>query len=71
MKWLTAKGINADVIKISGDKVTIDKMGLQLKWLISCMKMTMGKSSQLFQEKFNCRSLFRTYHQRISKRTIL
>ncbi|MED3536762.1 phage tail spike protein, partial [Bacillus toyonensis] len=31
VKWLTAKGINADVIKISGDKVTIDKNGITAK----------------------------------------
>ncbi|MDA2236389.1 hypothetical protein PDM89_25690 [Bacillus cereus] len=31
VKWLTAKGINADVIKISGDKVTIDKNGITVK----------------------------------------
>ncbi|PEO57635.1 hypothetical protein COI41_29925, partial [Bacillus toyonensis] len=28
VQWLTAKGIDADVIKISGDKVTIDKNGI-------------------------------------------
>ncbi|PDY48442.1 phage tail spike protein [Bacillus pseudomycoides] len=28
--WLTAKGINADVIKISGDKVVIDKNGVEV-----------------------------------------
>ena len=33
-------------------------MELQLKWLISCMKMTMGRSSQLFREKFNCDRCF-------------
>ncbi|MGH0522673.1 phage tail spike protein, partial [Bacillus toyonensis] len=31
VKWLTAKGIDADVIKISGDKVTIDKNGITAK----------------------------------------
>ncbi|MEB9609634.1 phage tail spike protein [Bacillus cereus] len=31
VQWLTAKGINADVIKISGDKVTIDKNGITAK----------------------------------------
>ncbi|MCI0766065.1 phage tail spike protein [Bacillus sp. TL12] len=29
--WLTAKGINADIIKISGNKVTIDKNGITAK----------------------------------------
>lgn len=31
VQWLTAKGIDADVIKISGDKVTIDKNGITAK----------------------------------------
>ncbi|MGH1285297.1 phage tail spike protein [Bacillus toyonensis] len=31
VKWLTAKGINTDVIKIEGDKVTIDKNGITAK----------------------------------------
>ncbi|HDR7888403.1 TPA: phage tail protein [Bacillus toyonensis] len=31
VKWLTAKGINSDVIRISGDKVTIDKNGITAK----------------------------------------
>ncbi|PGC80933.1 hypothetical protein COM39_29850, partial [Bacillus toyonensis] len=31
VKWLTAKGIDTDVMKISGDKVTIDKNGITAK----------------------------------------
>ncbi|PFK43092.1 phage tail spike protein [Bacillus cereus] len=33
VKWLTAKGIDTDLIKINGDKITIDKNGVSIKML--------------------------------------
>ncbi|MBE5086510.1 phage tail spike protein [Bacillus cereus] len=33
VKWLTAKGINTNLIRINGDKITIDKDGVTVKML--------------------------------------
>ncbi|PED44828.1 hypothetical protein COK08_28360 [Bacillus cereus] len=33
VKWLTAKGIDTNIIKINGDKITIDKNGVSIKML--------------------------------------
>ncbi|MDZ4500958.1 phage tail spike protein [Bacillus cereus] len=33
VKWLTAKGIDTNIIKINGDKITIDKNGVTIKML--------------------------------------
>ncbi|MEY6551670.1 phage tail spike protein [Bacillus cereus] len=33
VKWLTAKGIDTNLIKINGDKITIDKNGVSIKML--------------------------------------
>lgn len=46
VKWLTAKGIDADVIKISGDKVTIDKNGITAKMADFFLKMSGDRNFQ-------------------------
>ncbi|HDR6243719.1 TPA: phage tail protein [Bacillus cereus] len=33
VKWLTAKGIDTNIIKVNGDKITIDKNGVTIKML--------------------------------------
>lgn len=33
VKWLTAKGIDTNLIRINGDKITIDKDGVTVKML--------------------------------------
>ncbi|MGE7874785.1 phage tail spike protein [Bacillus paramycoides] len=33
VKWLTAKGINTNIINVNGDKITIDKNGVTVKML--------------------------------------
>ncbi|PEE39397.1 phage tail spike protein [Bacillus pseudomycoides] len=41
--WLTAKGINADVINITGDKVRIDKNGISVKFAEFLVEDSWGK----------------------------
>ncbi|MEH6977973.1 phage tail spike protein, partial [Bacillus pseudomycoides] len=43
VKWLTAKGINADVINITGDKVRIDKNGVSVKFAEFLVEDSWGK----------------------------
>lgn len=33
VKWLTAKGIDTNLIRLNGDKITIDKDGVTVKML--------------------------------------
>ena len=33
VQWLTAKGIDTNIIKVNGDKITIDKNGVTIKML--------------------------------------
>ncbi|MBZ6022434.1 hypothetical protein LA440_04505, partial [Bacillus cereus] len=51
VKWLTAKGINADVIKISGDKVTIDKNGITVKMANFLYEDEFGKKYSVMPKK--------------------
>ncbi|MGX5439068.1 phage tail spike protein [Bacillus thuringiensis] len=51
VKWLTAKGIDADVIKISGDKVTIDKNGITVKMANFLYEDEFGKKYSVMPKK--------------------
>ncbi|OFD89232.1 hypothetical protein BWGOE13_38230 [Bacillus mycoides] len=51
VKWLTAKGIDADVIKISGDKVTIDKNGVTVKMANFLYEDEFGKKYSVMPKK--------------------
>ncbi|QWG83344.1 phage tail spike protein [Bacillus mycoides] len=51
VKWLTAKGIDADVIKISGDKVTIDKNGVTVKMANFLYEDELGQKFSIMPKK--------------------
>ncbi|WP_100618739.1 phage tail spike protein [Bacillus cereus] len=51
VKWLTAKGIDADVIKISGDKVTIDRNGITVKMANFLYEDEFGKKYSVMPKK--------------------
>ncbi|MFA2809348.1 phage tail spike protein [Bacillus mycoides] len=51
VKWLTTKGIDADVIKISGDKVTIDKNGVTVKMANFLYEDEFGKKYSVIPKK--------------------
>ncbi|WP_242489422.1 phage tail spike protein [Bacillus sp. TH19] len=51
VKWLTTKGIDADVIKISGDKVTIDKNGVTVKMANFLYEDELGQKFSIMPKK--------------------
>lgn len=69
VKWLTAKGIDADVIKISGDKVTIDKNGITVKMANFIYEDEFGKKYSVMPKKnliaIICFLVFHVIYQRI------
>ncbi|EJQ30503.1 phage tail spike protein [Bacillus cereus] len=51
MKWLTAQGIDANVIKISGDVVTIDKSGITVRMANFLYQDEFGKKYSVMPKK--------------------
>lgn len=59
VKWLTAKGIDTNLIRINGDKITIDKDGVTVKMLDFLFQDEMGnKNNCSIKTKPNSRSRF-------------
>ena len=51
VRWLTAKGIDTNIIKVNGDKITIDKNGVTIKMLDFLLKMNGERKQPLCQNE--------------------
>ena len=51
VKWLTAKGIDTNLIRINGDKITIDKDGVTVKMLDFLFQDEWGTKQLQYQDE--------------------
>lgn len=51
VKWLTAKGIDTNLIRINGDKITIDKDGVTVKMLDFLFQDEWGTKQLRYQDE--------------------